>query len=90
MPKRLIWKKAVRRDSPPHSLIVRPHHPPTANGVVFFTVEDEHGLAHVAVLPDVYQKCGATIYGGGPVVATGRAERRGEGVSLVAEDVAPL
>jgi len=71
-------------------LIVRPHRPPTAKGVVFFTVEDEHGLAHVAVLPDVYQKCGATIYGGGPVVATGRAERRGEGVSLVAEDVAPL
>ena len=68
-------------------LIVRPHRPPTAKGVVFFTVEDEHGLAHVAVLPDVYQKCGATIYGGGPVIATGRAERRGDGVSLLAEGV---
>ena len=90
MPKRLIWKKAVRRDSPPHSLIVRLHRPPTANGVVFFTAEDETGLAHVAVLPDVYQKIGATIYGGGPVVVTGRAERRGEGVSLLAEGVAPL
>ena len=79
MPKRLIWKKAVRRDSPP-----------TAKGVVFFTVEDEHGLAHVTVLPDIYQQCGATIYGGRPVVVTGRAERRGEGVSLLAESVAPL
>ena len=52
--------------------------------------EDEHALAHVAVLPDVYQKCGATIYGGGPVVVIGRAEKRGEGVSLLAEGVAPL
>lgn len=71
-------------------LIVRPHRPPTANGVVFFTLEDEAGLAHVTIMPDVYQKVGALVYGGGPVVATGRAERRGEGVSLVAEDVAPL
>ena len=90
MPKRLIWKKAVRRDSPPHSLIVRPHRPPTANGVVFFTVEDEHGLAHVAVLPDVYQKCGATIYGGGPVIVTGLAEKLGEGVSLLAIATFPI
>ena len=68
-------------------LIIRPHRPPTANGVVFFTVEDETGLAHVAVLPDIYQRCGSVIYGGGPVVVTGRAERRGEGVSLLAEGV---
>ena len=71
-------------------LIVRPHRPPMAKGVVFFTLEDEAGLAHVTVMPDVYQKVAALVYGGGPVVATGRAERRGEGVSLVAEDVAPL
>ena len=71
-------------------LIVRPHRPPTANGVVFFTVEDEHGLAHVAVPPDVYQRCGAVIYSGGPVVVTGRAERRGEGCSVLAMDIAAL
>ena len=71
-------------------LVTCTHRPPTAQGVVFSTLTDETGLAHIAVMPDVYQKCGAIIYGGGPVVVTGRAERRGEGVSLVAEDVAPF
>ena len=71
-------------------LVVVPHKPPTANGVVFFAAEDETGLAHVAVMPDVYQQCGVVIYGGGPVVVVGRAEKRGEGVSLLAEGLTPL
>jgi error-prone DNA polymerase len=71
-------------------LVVRPHRPPTAGGVLFFTLEDETGLAHVAVMPDVYQHMGAAVYLHGTVVVTGRAERRGEGVSLLAESVAPL
>ena len=68
-------------------LICRPHKPPTARGVCFFTLEDETGIAHVAVLPDVYQNCGATIYGGGPVVVQGRGEKRGEGISLLAMSI---
>ena len=68
-------------------LIVMPHHPPTAKGVLFHSLEDETGLAHVAVMPDVYQQVGAVIYNGGPVVVTGRAEKRGEGVSLLGENV---
>ena len=71
-------------------LVTCTHRPPTAQGVVFSTLTDETGLAHVAILPDVYQKCGAIIYGGGPVIVTGRAERRGEGCSLLATDVTIL
>ena len=71
-------------------LVVRPHRPPTARGVVFFTLEDESGLAQVAVMPDVYQSVGAAVYTSGTVAVVGRAERRGVGVSLLAESVLPL
>ena len=71
-------------------LVVRPHRPPTARGVVFFSVEDETGMAHVAVMPDVYQTVGPAVYTSGTVVVMGKAERRGEGMSLLAESVLPL
>ena len=68
-------------------LVTRTHKPPTAKGVVFFSLSDETALAHVAVMPDVYQRCATAIYNGGPVVVTGWAEKRGEGVSLLAESI---
>ena len=71
-------------------LVIRPHRPPTANGVVFFTAEDETAMAQIAVMPDVYQRAGAAVYTSGSVVVIGRAERRGGGVSLLAETVMPL
>ena len=55
--------------------------------MVFFSLEDETGLIHVTVMPDVYQRVGAAVNGAGLVVVTGRAEWRGEGVSLLAEEV---
>ena len=71
-------------------LVLRPHRPPNAGGCVFFSLEDETALAQVTVLPDVYQRLGAAVYGSGIVVVSGRAERRGEGVSLLAEMVTPV
>ncbi len=68
-------------------LIIRVHKPPTAGGCVFFSLEDETALIHVTVLPDAYQRIGAAVYGAGIVVVEGRADKRGEGVSLLAEDV---
>lgn len=68
-------------------LVLRPHRPPNAGGCVFFSLEDETALIHVTVLPDVYQWLGAAVYGSGIVVVSGRAERRGEGVNLLAEEV---
>ena len=68
-------------------LIVRPHKPPTAKGVVFSSISDETALVHVAVMPDVYRTYGTAIYGGDPVAVTGRAEKRGEGVSLLANHI---
>ncbi len=66
-------------------LVVRPHRPPTAGGTVFFTLEDETGLAQVIVSPDVYERVGSDIYGHAALVVTGKAEGRGSGVNLLAE-----
>ncbi len=71
-------------------LIIRVHKPPTASGCVFFSLEDETALVHVTVLPDAYQRIGAAIYGSGMVVVTGRADKRGEGVSLLVDGVRSL
>ena len=66
-------------------LVVRPHRPPNAGGTVFFTLEDETGLAHVTVSPKVYEQAGSDIYGQANLIVCGRAEKRGEGVNLLAE-----
>ena len=71
-------------------LIIRVHKPPTAGGCVFFSLEDETALVHGTVLPDAYKRIGAAVYGAGMVVVEGRADKRGEGVNLLAEGVRAL
>ena len=66
-------------------LVIRPHRPPAANGVVFFTLEDETGMAQVTVFPDVYQQIGPLIYGRAALVVTGAVQKRGDGLLLVAQ-----
>lgn len=68
-------------------LVLRPRRPPNAGGIVYFSLEDDTALAHMTVLPEIYQRMGAAVYGSGVLVVSGRAERRGEGVSLLVEDV---
>ncbi len=45
-------------------IIIRPHRPPTKSGrtVVFFSLEDETGMADVTVFQDVYQRDGAVLF----------------------------
>ncbi|MCL6450291.1 MAG: DNA polymerase III subunit alpha [Acetobacteraceae bacterium] len=75
-------------------LPVRPHRPPTRSGrtVVFLSLEDEGGLVDVTVFEDVYQRCGAAIFADpAPALAVeGRLQRRGAGVSVLAEVVEEL
>ena len=68
-------------------LIIRVHKPPTAGGCIFLSLEDETALVHVTVPPDAYQRIGAAVYSAGMVIVTGRADKRGEGVSLLAENI---
>lgn len=75
-------------------LILRPHRPPTRSGqvVVFFTLEDEFGLLDVTMFERDYQKYGEWIFGQrkGPRLISGVIQRRGEGISLVADSVLPV
>ena len=65
-------------------LVLRPHRPPTPSGqvFVFFTLEDETGLAPVTVTPDVYEQTGPDIFGEGILAVRGIVERRGVGLIL--------
>lgn len=73
-------------------LILRPHRPPTPSGqvVVFFTLEDETGLAQVTMMPDVYERCGADVFGQAAIVVSGIAEQRGTGIILMAQQTRPF
>ncbi len=68
---------------------VRPHRPPTKSGrtVVFLSLEDETGLVDVTVFPRTYAEYGHLIFSdvSSPLVIEGRVERRGEGVSIIAD-----
>lgn len=75
-------------------LVVRPHRPPTKSGriVVFFSLEDERGLIDVTVFEGVYNRYGKYIFSDPPppLKVMGRVERRGRGVSIIADRIAPL
>jgi len=45
-------------------LTIRPHRHPTRSGrtVVFFSLEDEHGMLDITTFEDVYQRYGKVIY----------------------------
>ncbi|HEX3030845.1 MAG TPA: OB-fold nucleic acid binding domain-containing protein, partial [Bacillota bacterium] len=75
-------------------LVIRPHRPPTKSGrtVVFLSLEDEYGLIDITVFEKTYQQYGKLLFGGPriPLAVTGRLERRGEGVSVIAFKLEPL
>jgi error-prone DNA polymerase len=68
------------------------HTPPTRSGlrVVFVTVEDETGVADLAVFPDTQERVGATLFRSGALVVEGRIKRFGESVSINAEGITGL
>lgn len=70
-------------------LLLRPHRPPTRSGkiTVFLSLEDEFGLLDVTVFERVYFQYGAFIFGEqqGPLLVRGTVQRRGNGVSLMAD-----
>ncbi len=73
-------------------LVVRPQRPPIRSGhtVVFFTLEDEYGVVEVTVFEKTYQRDGRAIFTQPAVEVTGRLDKRGKGISLIAERIRPL
>ncbi|HWT09017.1 MAG TPA: error-prone DNA polymerase, partial [Roseomonas sp.] len=58
----------------PGLVLVR-QRPGSAKGVVFVTVEDEHGTANLVMYPDIAERCRAAVVAARLVVAEGTVER---------------
>ena len=63
-------------------LVLLRQRPGTALGMLFYTLEDETGVANLVVRPQVYEKYRPVARGATALVAEGRVERQGEVVHL--------
>lgn len=63
-----------RRLRVPGLVLVR-QRPGSANGVVFFTIEDEHGIANLIMYPDIAERFRAAVVAAKLVIAEGTVER---------------
>ena len=59
-------------------LVLMRQRPGSAKGVVFLTMEDEHGVANLVVYPDVATRDRAALVSGRLLLAEGRLEREAE------------
>ena len=68
-------------------LVITRQRPGTASGVIFLTLEDETGVVNVVVWDRVYQTFRKAVIAGRLVRITGRIEREGPVIHLIAETV---
>ncbi|MCE7973767.1 MAG: error-prone DNA polymerase [Leptolyngbya sp. PLA1] len=61
--------------------------PGTASGIVFFTIEDETGIANLIVRPEVYERYRAVARHSRVIAATGIVERQGEVVHVMVKRI---
>jgi error-prone DNA polymerase len=59
-------------------LVLVRQRPSTAAGIVFFTLEDETGVANLIVRPGIYERFRATARSAVALIADGRIERQGQ------------
>lgn len=71
-------------------LVITRQRPGTASGVIFLTLEDETGVANVVVWPKVYERFRRTVMGGRLLRVSGRLEREGIVVHLIADRIEDL
>ncbi|PIS09910.1 MAG: error-prone DNA polymerase [Bdellovibrio sp. CG10_big_fil_rev_8_21_14_0_10_47_8] len=64
--------------------------PPTAKGMCFITLEDEHGFMNIVIHPDVYQRDRMTIYNSSFLEVWGVIEKKGTLINIKALKLAPL
>jgi error-prone DNA polymerase len=73
-------------------LVITRQRPGTASGVIFLTLEDETGVSNIVVWPKVYERFRRAVMGGRLLRVTGRMEREGIVVHIIAdqiEDISP-
>jgi len=66
-------------------LVLVRQRPGTASGVVFVTIEDEHGIANLVVWPKVFEDHRRVVMGARLLGVQGRVQREGLVIHLVAE-----
>ena len=74
-------------------LVITRQRPGTASGVIFLTLEDETGVSNVVVWSRVYEKFRKAVIAGRLLRVTGRIEREGQVVHVIAErieDISPM
>ncbi|MBV8191455.1 MAG: error-prone DNA polymerase [Alphaproteobacteria bacterium] len=68
-------------------LVLVRQRPGTASGVVFVTIEDEHGIANLVVWPAVFERYRRVVMGARLLAVRGRIQREGLVIHLVAEEL---
>ena len=71
-------------------LVLMRQRPGTAKGVLFVTLEDETGIANLVVWPDVFERQRRLILASSMLGVTGRVQREGEVVHVVAQELFDL
>ena len=71
-------------------LVITRQRPGTASGVIFLTLEDETGVSNIVVWPKVYERFRRIVMGGRLLRVTGRLEREGIVVHLIAQQIEDL
>ncbi len=61
--------------------------PGTAKGVIFITLEDETGVSNIVVWRTLYEKFRRAVIAGRCLKVTGRIQREGGVVHIVAEEI---
>ncbi|MCB1390350.1 MAG: error-prone DNA polymerase, partial [Rhodobacteraceae bacterium] len=71
-------------------LVITRQRPGTASGVIFLTLEDETGVSNIVVWPGVYERYRRIVMGGRLLRVTGRLEREGIVVHVIADHIEDL
>ncbi|SDG53368.1 OB-fold nucleic acid binding domain-containing protein [Pelagibacterium luteolum] len=71
-------------------LVITRQRPGTASGVIFLTLEDETGVSNVVVWPKVYERFRRMVIGGRLLRVTGKLEREGIVMHLIADQIEDL
>ena len=74
-------------------LVLVRQRPGTAKGVIFLTLEDETGVANIVVWKNTYLRYRRAVVAGRLLRVTGRIQRDGQVVHVVAEkieDISPM
>jgi DNA-directed RNA polymerase len=68
-------------------LVICRQRPGTAKGVIFVTLEDETGTANIVVWAKIFERFRRAVISGRCLKVTGRIQRDGEVIHVVAEEV---